>query len=109
MRIHTGKKRYLCDVCGLDFRYHSQYRAHKRKHEGIVEAKHQCQICGKLYVTQKNLQIHGITHSGEKPFAYEVCGKRFTQRSSVKLHMRMHAEKEEDRKPFQCDTKVYEY
>jgi uncharacterized Zn-finger protein len=36
--------------------------------------------------------------SGEKPFSCALCPKRFTQASSLSVHMKIHGEKE-----FKCD------
>jgi hypothetical protein len=53
--------------------------------------KHQCPYCDKLLDTKYKLERHVRTHTGEKPFACQVCDSRFNQKSSLKTHSTIHA------------------
>ncbi|KAH3897428.1 hypothetical protein DPMN_021616 [Dreissena polymorpha] len=44
-------------------------------------------ICRKFWPSRAHLEMHVRTHTGEKPFACPVCGKRFNQKGSMKSHV----------------------
>lgn len=57
-----------------------------------------CTLCGKRYMTVKQLKVHQKVHAGEKPYSCIQCGKRFIQLYSLKRHHRVHT----GERPFRC-------
>lgn len=54
------------------------------------ERPFQCDICGKRFGLEWNMKLHRRIHSGERPFKCDTCGKAFAQRSNYKLHQQQH-------------------
>ncbi len=54
-----------------------------------------CQYCSKEFSRPSSLQTHIYTHTGEKPFicTFKGCGKKFSVRSNLVRHMKLHEAK----------------
>ncbi|EFO96145.1 hypothetical protein CRE_14513 [Caenorhabditis remanei] len=54
--------------------------------------RHECKVCHKTFTRPFVLRRHEVVHTGEKPFECDFCGSRFSQNSSLNLHLRtIHA------------------
>jgi hypothetical protein len=57
-------------------------RTIKDAKDGTLESD----ICGKSYGSLRSLKRHATTHSSQKPYYYDKCNKKFSQKYSLKLH-----------------------
>ncbi|XP_069884600.1 zinc finger protein 585A-like [Dipodomys merriami] len=62
------------------------------------EKPFECNICGKSFTCKTYLTDHQRIHTGEKPYECNMCGKSFTQKSPLTVHQRIHTGK----KPYEC-------
>ncbi|XP_072380247.1 uncharacterized protein [Diabrotica undecimpunctata] len=113
--IHNGKKDFQCQHCGKMFSTARSLAAHMLKHEALLQnvkcnfckssvcsCHHEkqlkidnipkesflCTICGKMFKTNSNLQIHHRIHTGENPFVCLLCNKGYKANTALKSHMR---------------------
>ena len=45
-----------------------------------------CQVCDKKFALKFTLVRHQVTHTGEKSFACQICDKKFAQKSTLVQH-----------------------
>ncbi|KAM4718697.1 zinc finger Y-chromosomal protein 1-like isoform 1-T2 [Anableps anableps] len=91
---HSDVRPFACDFCSRSFRRLS----HLKRHRQVVHAdgarlpeSFVCHICGKDKKCRSQLARHVIIHTGERPFACELCPARFNRRGNLQQHQRrMH-------------------
>ncbi|XP_065086801.1 zinc finger protein 493-like [Ochlerotatus camptorhynchus] len=117
--VHNDERKFMCDVCGKDFKYRGGLDSHRLMHTGLkredgarceichtwISRKKQlrrhmieihqakevtCDICHKVYPNEKSLTTHkGRVHVEDK-FECEICGKRFKRNVYLKEHRATH-------------------
>ena len=75
-----------CLQCGISFPDHFSFNGHMFNVHGKMFPL-QCQVCGKAYQTSTGLSLHMEMHSG-KSYVCPICDKKFTQKGTIKLHLR---------------------
>lgn len=55
----------------------------------LLKKDHICSICGKCYSRDSTLQVHMLTHDGEKNVICSVCGFRTHTKSKMTRHMKV--------------------
>ncbi|KAM6900449.1 zinc finger X-chromosomal protein-like [Xenentodon cancila] len=92
--IHSELRPFACDFCSRSFRRLS----HLKRHREVVHANGArlpesfiCHICGKDKKCRSQLARHVIIHTGERPFACDLCPARFNRHGNLQQHKkRMH-------------------
>lgn len=94
---HSEERPHGCRVCGRRFKLPWTLRQHEKIHTDR-ERSYLCDVCCKMFLTNKQLQIHLRTHTNEKPYRCAECGKGFTTRGPLTIHMRVHT----GETPYRC-------
>ncbi|XP_071340347.1 zinc finger protein ZFP2-like [Trachinotus anak] len=92
--VHSEARPHACDLCSRSFRRLS----HLKRHREVVHANGArlpqsfvCHICGKDKKCRSQLARHVIIHTGERPFACDLCAARFNRSGNLQQHKRrMH-------------------
>ncbi|XP_063614515.1 zinc finger and SCAN domain-containing protein 12-like [Penaeus indicus] len=88
------------DFCSPDQMFHkkgSDEETHKKL--DAKEKRFICEICGKKFTRRSKLSIHIRVHTREKPYSCDVCNKAFSQKHHLVEHVRIHTKE----KPYTCE------
>ncbi|XP_070508838.1 zinc finger protein ZFP2-like [Chironomus tepperi] len=84
---------FQCDKCEAEFSSNQKLKSHERKHEGIKEWTCSYDGCDKTFGKELRLKAHIRTHTNEKPYTcdYENCNMKFAQSNALLCHKRIHS------------------
>ncbi|KAL4230732.1 hypothetical protein ACF0H5_011107 [Mactra antiquata] len=88
-----SEKSYYCDQCTKCYKNKQGLDAHLKTHiSDYVKPSFPCTMCSKSFTTSHALKTHVKSgHLGVKKFCLcQICGKKFSQRSSYRQHLNAH-------------------
>ncbi|KAI1723091.1 zinc-finger double domain-containing protein [Ditylenchus destructor] len=95
--VDNGDRKFPCQLCSRSFEKRDRLRIHVlHVHEN--HRPHACSVCGKAFSQSSSLNKHLRVHSGERPYHCPHCTKSFTASSILRTHIRQHS----GEKPFKC-------
>jgi len=65
---------YVCEKCDKSFYLSNRYKLHCLEEHGITHP-YTCQLCEKRYTTESGMKVHLRTHKNQKPHVCKECGK----------------------------------
>ncbi|CAK1587571.1 unnamed protein product [Parnassius mnemosyne] len=86
MLRHTGAELCSCDICGRSFSRARTLREHMRTHD---ERSYECSVCNMGFFIKRHMLGHYLaTHTNERKFKCDVCGKAYATQNSKRKHMK---------------------
>lgn len=88
--VHKQETKFKCEQCDRFFLNGFRLRTHKKAtHDKIPPEKTKmCTICGRSFSTNRILENHIRTHTGERPHSCPHCPAAFAQRTAMRVHIR---------------------
>ena len=83
--LSSGKRPFVCTVCGKGFSYRTALNKHMPVHSD--DRHHKCPTCSKTFKTaiylRKHLAVHAET---QRRFVCGICGKMYSSKHNLLLH-----------------------
>ncbi|KAF7248774.1 Zinc finger and BTB domain-containing protein 46 [Varanus komodoensis] len=87
-------KQLSCAFCPKIFERVEKLKEHIHEHINeftVIRKKFKCPYCSFSAMHQCILKRHMRSHTGERPYPCEICGKKFTRREHMKRHTLVHS------------------
>uniref|UniRef100_A0A0K2TFI6 Putative LOC101862921 [Aplysia californica] n=1 Tax=Lepeophtheirus salmonis TaxID=72036 RepID=A0A0K2TFI6_LEPSM len=89
-KSHSEIKPFACSQCSHKTKTKKLLVAHIKRIHGRDEEKLPCSLCPKHFVSQRDLDLHQLSHSTEQKFTCDICGFKTKYKSYLMTHSRIH-------------------